>query len=161
MTVPPSLPSAEYLQTTILKSLDTNGEIPDSREIEWNGVKLRGAEEQNAIRGTLDSLASREVSSIHFTMTAHGAQSHLEICRIPADARPVQMVSYSQITTTTYETTAEGSGIAASGSHEYRVWAALPVKGQAEPVGLPELKVSAAEPPAPFRRTTLSEKGVC
>lgn len=50
------------------------------------------------------------------------------------------MVEYRQITTTSYALTEEGLGIAASGSHEYRVWGALPAKG-GEPVGVPELKV--------------------
>ena len=52
------------------------------------------------------------------------------------------MVTYTQIATTSFVTTPEGSGVAANGSHEYRVWAALPVKGQGEPLGVVELRVS-------------------
>ena len=44
------------------------------------------------------------------------------------------------MTTTSYTLTAEGSDIAARGSHEYRVWEVLPAKG-GEPVGVPDLKV--------------------
>lgn len=61
------------------------------------------------------------------------------------------MVEYKQITTTTYSLTEEGEGITQNGSHEYRVWEVLPVKGQGEPVGIPELKVS-----NPFSREALS-----
>ena len=39
------------------------------------------------------------------------------------------MVEPTQVTTTTYTLTAEGSEIAARGSHEYRVWEVLPAKG--------------------------------
>ncbi len=51
------------------------------------------------------------------------------------------MVAYTQITTTSQILTEEGSSIAASGSHEYRVWEALSTEGAGEPVGIPELKV--------------------
>ena len=52
------------------------------------------------------------------------------------------MVAYSQITTTFHVLTEEGREIAASGSHEFRVWQALPEKGAGEPVSIPELKVN-------------------
>ena len=51
------------------------------------------------------------------------------------------MVEYKQITTTSYALAPEGSNIASSGSHEYRVWAALPAKNAGVPVTVPELKV--------------------
>jgi hypothetical protein len=51
------------------------------------------------------------------------------------------MVTYTQITTTSYGLTSEGLEIADQGSHEYRFWAALPSKG-GEPLAVPELKVS-------------------
>jgi hypothetical protein len=50
------------------------------------------------------------------------------------------MVEPTQVTTTSYALTAEGSDIAARGSHEYRVWEVLPAKG-AEGMSVPDLKV--------------------
>ena len=51
------------------------------------------------------------------------------------------MVESKQITTTSFGLTEEAQGIAASGSHEYRVWRAVPEKGVGEPLTVPELKV--------------------
>jgi hypothetical protein len=53
----------------------------------------------------------------------------------------LQMVKSTQITRNLNELTPEGSQIAAEGSHEYRVWKATPVKGQGEPITVPQLKV--------------------
>lgn len=50
------------------------------------------------------------------------------------------MVEPTQVTTTTYTLSAEGSEIAARGSHEYRVWEVLPAKG-GEGMSVPDLKV--------------------
>jgi phenylalanyl-tRNA synthetase alpha chain len=52
------------------------------------------------------------------------------------------MITYESITSTDYILTPEGSEIASRGSHEAVLWAALPVKGEGEPLGIPELKVS-------------------
>lgn len=52
-----------------------------------------------------------------------------------------QMIEYKQITTTSYTLSEEGTGIAEKGSYEYRVWEALPPKGQGEAITMPELKV--------------------
>ena len=41
------------------------------------------------------------------------------------------MVEYDQITTTTYALSDEASSIAKDGSHEFRVWNALPEGGEA------------------------------
>jgi len=41
------------------------------------------------------------------------------------------MVEYEQITTTTYVLSDEANSIAKDGSHEYRVWQALPESGEA------------------------------
>lgn len=66
------------------------------------------------------------------------------------------MVEYTQITTTTYTLTEEGSGMAKDGSHEYRLWSALEPKGGKE-LSVPELQVSQAffvlllGPPFPSR----------
>lgn len=51
------------------------------------------------------------------------------------------MVDYKQIATNVYGLTEEGSQIAASGSHEFRVWQACPAEGAGEPATVPELKV--------------------
>jgi phenylalanyl-tRNA synthetase alpha chain len=56
------------------------------------------------------------------------------------------MIEYTQIQNTMYMLSEEGKQIAASGSHEYRVWVALPAKGAGAPVGVPELKVSVSVP---------------
>lgn len=49
------------------------------------------------------------------------------------------MVTQEQITETVYGLTDEGAQIAKDGSHEYRVWEALPAKGGAA-VSIPELQ---------------------
>ena len=56
------------------------------------------------------------------------------------------MVESKQITTTSFGLTEEAQGIAASGSHEYRVWRAVPEKGVGEPLTVPELKVDSMSP---------------
>lgn len=50
------------------------------------------------------------------------------------------MLTYTTHETTTHVLTAEGSSIAVNGSHEARVWAALPMKGQAPPMTAKELE---------------------
>ncbi|GFZ51629.1 Phenylalanyl-tRNA synthetase alpha subunit [Saitozyma sp. JCM 24511] len=106
-----SLPNPEALQPLILSLLasSSDGTIPDTRKIEYNGVDLFTSDEQAVVRAALDSLASKE------------------------------MVTYTQITSTAFVLTPEGLEIAEKGSHEYRLWTALPPKG-GEPIGVPELK---------------------
>jgi hypothetical protein len=53
------------------------------------------------------------------------------------------MISYKQITTTSFVLTAEGSMIVENGSHEYRVWEVLPAQGGVA-MGIPDLKVRSA-----------------
>src|SRR5437879_488947 len=67
------------------------------------------------------------------------------------------MVTYTQITTTSYGLTSEGLEIADQGSHEYRLWAALPPKG-GEPLTVPALKVSRA---SNFSTDTSSHMRLC
>ncbi|KAK4685226.1 phenylalanyl-tRNA synthetase alpha chain, partial [Tremellales sp. Uapishka_1] len=107
-----TLPPAESLQSYILHTLSSRptGTIDDTRTIECEGISLNTPQGQEFIKGVLDSLSSKE------------------------------MVIPTQITVTSHSLTAEGSSIVASGSHEYRVWKVLPVKGAGEPVGIPELK---------------------
>lgn len=54
-------PQPEQIQALVLQTLDRDGTIPDSRELELNGVKLASGEDQNAIKAVLDSLWSKEV----------------------------------------------------------------------------------------------------
>ncbi|CAD6586165.1 MAG: Phenylalanyl-tRNA synthetase, beta subunit, cytoplasmic [Tremellales sp. Tagirdzhanova-0007] len=109
-----SLPTTEALQAAILDSLQSSlsGSIPDTRCLEYNGKSLGSGDGQAVVKSALDSLASKE------------------------------MIAYSQITTTSHILTEEGREIAASGSHEYRVWQVLPEKGAGKPVSIPELKVN-------------------
>lgn len=51
------------------------------------------------------------------------------------------MITSNQINITSFALSEEGLDIASRGSHEYRVWEVLPVKGAGEPVGVPDLKV--------------------
>lgn len=57
------------------------------------------------------------------------------------------MVQFQIINTITSVLTAEGIEIATNGSHEARVWAALPSKGQGEPMTVPDLQVCKAFTP--------------
>lgn len=50
------------------------------------------------------------------------------------------MLAYTTHETTSHVLTAEGSSIAMNGSHEARVWAALPTKGQGKPITPKELE---------------------
>jgi phenylalanyl-tRNA synthetase alpha chain len=52
------------------------------------------------------------------------------------------MVRIQIINTTSSLLTPEGTEIATNGSHEARVWAALPSKGAGEPLTVPALQVS-------------------
>nr|ODN92976.1 phenylalanine-tRNA ligase, alpha subunit [Cryptococcus depauperatus CBS 7855] len=101
----------EELQPVILQALDASDNgLPDSRQLAFSGKALITQEDQAVVRAVLDSLASKD------------------------------MVTYKQITTTLYSLTPEGTTIIENGSHEYRVWSALPVEGQGEPLGVPELE---------------------
>ena len=51
-----------------------------------------------------------------------------------------QMLTYETHETMSHVLTPEGSSIALNGSHEARVWSALPVKGQGSPVNPKELE---------------------
>lgn len=50
------------------------------------------------------------------------------------------MISYDTHETSLHVLTPEGAQIVLEGSHEARVWAALPAKGEGDPVGTQELK---------------------
>ncbi|KAJ9113233.1 hypothetical protein QFC22_006072 [Naganishia vaughanmartiniae] len=110
-----SLPSADKLQSFVLKTLDSQGSVANSSDLTFtleNGqtVTFTEGETQTLLKGVLDSLASRD------------------------------MITYEIHTTFDHTLSPEGLQIAAKGSHEALVWAALPLKGQGEPMGIPELK---------------------
>ncbi|GAA5898108.1 hypothetical protein JCM8208_000156 [Rhodotorula glutinis] len=104
-----SLPPTESLALVILAALDTPaGRLDDSRSLSipadvGNATAPTtvgpSTEAQNAVKAALDSLTTRE------------------------------MVTFKQINLEQHALTVEGTQIAQSGSHEYRVWAALPPPG--------------------------------
>ncbi|CAK5275487.1 unnamed protein product [Mycena citricolor] len=103
---------AEGLQQLILDTLETHGSIADTRSLTIPGQSAP-AESQDAqitILGALNSLLSRD------------------------------MVKFETNEIVSHVLTPEGSQIALNGSHEVRVWNALPVKGQGSPVTAVQLK---------------------
>ncbi|KAN0126960.1 phenylalanine-tRNA ligase [Russula decolorans] len=103
---------SESLQHTILHSLDTHGSISDTRTLSIPGstAQATDADAQISILGALNSLLSRE------------------------------MIHYESHETLSHALTPEGVQISQQGSHEARVWAALPAKGAGSPVPPAELK---------------------
>ncbi|KAJ7765014.1 phenylalanine-tRNA ligase [Mycena maculata] len=100
------------LQQLILDTLHAHSTIPDTRSLVIPGQSEPAASQdaQITILGALNSLLSRDMVKFD----THEIVSHV--------------------------LTAEGSQIAADGSHEARVWSALPTKGQGSPVTLVQLK---------------------
>ncbi|TFY76723.1 hypothetical protein EWM64_g7290 [Hericium alpestre] len=103
---------AEELQQLILNILDQRGTIDDSRTLTLPGASQPAAtsDAQITILGALNSLDSRE------------------------------MIKYEPHETLSHVLTQEGAQIALQGSHEARVWAALPSRGAGAPVKPAELK---------------------
>ncbi|KAJ7590826.1 phenylalanine-tRNA ligase [Mycena floridula] len=103
---------AENLQQLILDTLDAESSIKDTRTLIIPGTSEPAAshDAQIIILGALNSLLSRE------------------------------MVKYDTNEVITHILTPEGSQIAKQGSHEARVWSALPQKGQGEPMSPDQLK---------------------
>lgn len=103
---------AEELQQLILNELDVSGVIQDTRSLVLPGQSVPAASQdaQISILGALNSLLSREMVLY---------QTH-------------QLVSYAL--------TEEGAQISREGSHEARVWAALPAKGEGEPLSAKQLQ---------------------
>ncbi|KAK1229512.1 Phenylalanyl-tRNA synthetase, beta subunit, cytoplasmic [Marasmius sp. AFHP31] len=102
---------AESLQKLILDTLDSQSTIKDTRELTIPGESSATSHEsQITILGALNSLLSRD------------------------------MITYETHEVFSYALTPEGSQIAKEGSHEARVWSALPLKGQGKPVTPVELK---------------------
>ncbi len=50
------------------------------------------------------------------------------------------MITYTTQETLSHVLTAEGASIALNGSHEARVWAAVPAKGEGEPISPKDLE---------------------
>ncbi|KAI0003097.1 hypothetical protein BJV74DRAFT_815484 [Russula compacta] len=103
---------AESIQQLILDYLHTHASLSDSRTLTLPGATspATDADAQITILGALNSLLSREM--IHYE--SHETHSHV--------------------------LTTEGAQIALQGSHEARVWAALPAKGAGSPITPAELK---------------------
>ncbi|CCM04785.1 uncharacterized protein FIBRA_06978 [Fibroporia radiculosa] len=97
---------AEAIQQLVLDTLDKSGIIQDTRTLTLPGYTEPAAshDAQIIILGALNSLSSRE------------------------------MITYTTQETLSHVLTSEGSQIALQGSHEARVWAALPVKGEGAPL---------------------------
>ncbi|KAJ7276539.1 tRNA synthetases class II core domain (F)-domain-containing protein [Mycena haematopus] len=103
---------AESLQQLILDTLDAHSTIQDTRSLVIPGQSHPAAsqDDQIAILGALNSLLSRDMVKFE----THEIVSHV--------------------------LTPEGSQIAVEGSHEARVWSALPAKGEGTPVTPVQLK---------------------
>jgi hypothetical protein len=72
-----ALPSSEQVQSFVLKTLDAQGSIPDSNDLaltldDGQTVTFTSGEKQTLLKGVLDSLASRDVST---AMRAGGKHS--------------------------------------------------------------------------------------
>ncbi|KAF8341638.1 tRNA synthetases class II core domain (F)-domain-containing protein [Cantharellus anzutake] len=105
---------SQELQQLILDTLEKDGEIKDTRTIIIPG-ESRPASTQDAqlvIQGALNSLLSRE------------------------------MITYTTQDFMTYDLTPEGLQLAEEGSHEARVWAALPLTGQGKGLTVKQLQGS-------------------
>ncbi|KAJ8698310.1 Phenylalanyl-tRNA synthetase, beta subunit, cytoplasmic [Pleurotus ostreatus] len=103
---------AEALQQVILDTLDAESTIKDTRALVLPGEKgpAISNDAQIAILGALNSLSSRD------------------------------MISYATHEVISHVPTPEGSQIVEQGSNEARVWAALSLKGQGEPITPNQLK---------------------
>ncbi|KAK2466316.1 hypothetical protein APHAL10511_001958 [Amanita phalloides] len=103
---------AEALQQLILDTLQATGLIPDTRSLVLpdKSQPADSHENQITILGALNSLSSRH------------------------------MIIYDTNETLAHALTLEGSQIAQEGSHEVRVWSALPEEGQGTPVTPARLK---------------------
>ncbi|EIW82318.1 hypothetical protein CONPUDRAFT_136833 [Coniophora puteana RWD-64-598 SS2] len=103
---------AEAIQQLILDILEKHSSIKDTRQLTLPGQSSQAAsqDEQIAILGALNSLLSRE------------------------------MITYETHETLSHALTEEGAQLSLTGSHEARVWAALPERGAGEPVAPQQLK---------------------
>ncbi|KXN86409.1 Phenylalanine--tRNA ligase alpha subunit [Leucoagaricus sp. SymC.cos] len=103
---------AEALQQLILTTLESDRTISDTRALVLPGQaqSASSGEDQIRILGALNSLLSRD------------------------------MITYETHEVISHDLTPEGAQIANEGSHEARVWSALPEKGKGTPVSPAQLK---------------------
>jgi len=103
---------AEAIQQLVLDTLDKFGTIQDTRTLILPGYSDPAAnhDSQIIILGALNSLSSRD------------------------------MISYTTHETVSHVLTPEGAQIAVQGSHEARVWQALPHKGEGAPMAPKQLE---------------------
>ncbi|THH10071.1 hypothetical protein EW145_g1573 [Phellinidium pouzarii] len=101
----------EAIQELILKTLESEGSIKDTRDLVLPGESSPAISQdaQLVILGVLNSLSSRE------------------------------MINYTTQEIYSHVLTPEGAQIALEGSHEARVWAAVPPKGEGKPIAMKEL----------------------
>lgn len=105
---------AEAIQQLVLDNLDKDGTIKDTRTLVLPGQTEPASthDSQIIILGALNSLSSRE------------------------------MISYTTQETLSHVLTPEGASIALNGSHEARVWMAVPTKGEGPPVTPKDLETT-------------------
>lgn len=134
-----SLPPTETLQLIVLHALEAEP-IRDSRQLQLalpanvDGAQSvgaprpvgAGADEQNVLKGALDSLVAREVRSSSCPRSVAAKLGRRFIVTHTDIRVALQMIKYEQLTDEAYVLTTEGQQIAAAGSHEYIVWNALP-----------------------------------
>jgi len=120
---------AEALQQLILDTLDASTSIKDTRSLVLPGENTPATahDAQIAILGALNSLLSRDVCPISRFLLSSQLIS-------------LQMITYQANELSPHVLTPEGAQIALEGSHEARVWAALPEKGAGAPLTPQQLK---------------------
>ena len=121
---------AESIQQLILHSLDLHGAISDTRQLTLptSTAPATDAESQITILGALNSLLSREVFDLLIFPVITRFRAFL------------QMIHYESREILSHVLTPEGAQIALHGSHEARVWAALPTRGADTPLLPADLK---------------------
>ena len=120
---------SESLQQLILDTLDAHSTIPDTRSLLVPGKSQPATsnEDQILILGALNSLLSRQVG--------------VDLLYFIRDLiSTLQMINYETHETSSYLPSPEGAQIVIEGSHEARVWGALPAVGAGSPVTPVQLK---------------------
>ena len=123
---------AEAIQQLILDTLDSQAKIKDTRTLVLPGQSDAAVTQdaQITILGALNSLLSREVCAWHSDPVVTSEYTHTFL----------QMVTIDFHETLSHVLTREGAQIALEGSHEARVWNALPVKGEGTPLTAQQLQ---------------------
>ena len=123
---------AEEIQQLILDTLNSQGKVQDTRTLVLPGKSDAAATQdaQIAILGALNSLSSREVRDLRPEIRTLSESVHALL----------QMVTIEFHETLSHVLTQEGAQIALEGSHEARVWNALPMKGGGTPLTAQQLQ---------------------